>query len=186
MRRSNRAERPSGAITRLQQQLLTLKQQVNPSMRRVASPADPPPVNISLTIQKKVQVTEQFSATTFDVDIPTILAGLPGGLTLFSSVRFARFDVWLQNYQGGPTPTPQLSSLVIHWTPQGLDSAERLTFIDSGTIGARRPAISWVPGQVFRNTWFPVADTNTLFVIDNDSGQEISVTIQATIEARTV
>jgi len=129
--------------------------------RRISSRADPGPVEQTIRVSKTVEFNVSITASTAEtVDVATIMGAVPGGLTFWSRVRINSIKVW-----GAPVfanADPLGVSVQATGTTSGLAPS---AWVDTGTPGAQRSHVAFVPGLQEQSTWHPVASTQGVFTV---------------------
>lgn len=139
---------------------------------RVQPPEEPDQVERTIRVTKKVQFSQVLAGgSSADFSPAEIAAAVPGGLTYWNTLRVERINVWAGAQQDN-TMTVQVPSLGGNNPP--------LTLTDSGTGGARRPAVGFRLGLLERSRFYGVADTTTLVTVS--ASVPTTVVIQATVE----
>lgn len=145
--------------------------------QRVRSTPDPPPLDTSIKVVKRIQISLPYDVTSLgDCTAAVLMAGVPGGLTYWNRVRFERFEIWSNSSSSG---TDTLSVLV---NTQDDWSQPTVSFVDTGTYGNRRASIAFKLGLLDRSRWFSTADTTVLFTAKADTGGQGALVVQATVE----
>jgi hypothetical protein len=135
----------------------------------------PLPVEFTIKVPKRIQILVPIGTSgNKSVDTSTLMAGVPGGLTYWSRVRFERFSVYSDD--GATAPT----LLQVQISPSSSWNQPPVTFTKSGTVGNIRAAIGFRLGLLDRARYFGTADTTELFVINAADGE--TVVVQASIE----
>lgn len=145
--------------------------------QRVEIQMDPPPLDTSIKVVKRIQIRLPYDVSTLGDCTPAILmAGVPGGLTYWNRVRFEKFSIWSNSSSSG---TDTLSVLV---ATQDDWSQPTVSFTDTGTYGARRAGVAFKLGLLDRARWFSTADATVLFTAKSDTGAAGALIVQATVE----
>jgi len=144
---------------------------------RVRSTPEPPPLDSSIRVLKRIQIRLPYDTTTLGDCSPSVLmAGVPGGLTYWNRVRFEKFEVWSNSPASGTDTLSVLISTQDDW------SQPTVSFLDTGTYGERRANIAFKLGLLDRARFFSTADTTVLFTAKSDSSGAGLVVVQATVE----
>jgi len=135
----------------------------------------PTPVEYTIRLPKKIQVFAPITESgNISISPSLLMAGVPGGLTFWSRVRFERFSV----YSGASGEDADLLRIVI--SPQSGWSQPPVSFTKSGTVGNVRAAIGFRLGLLDRGRFFETADVTELFVVQ--SAANSTAVLQASIE----
>jgi hypothetical protein len=136
-------------------------------------PADPPQVERTIKLSKKVQFSQTVSAgASADFSPAEIMSNVPGGLTYWNSFRIEKILIW-----GGADADGTITATVS--AVSGF-SQPPFTLIDSNTAGNRRPAVGFRLGLLDRSRFFGTADDTTLVTVS--SSVATIIVVQATIE----
>lgn len=139
--------------------------------------ADPPPVESSIRVLKRIQITLPYDTTSLgDVSMSVLMAGVPGGLTYWNRARLEKVDIWSNSSSTGTDTLTVLLPGVDEW------SQPPVSFVDTGTYGNRRACVSFKLGLLNRARWLSVADTTVLFTAKADGQASGLLVVQATIE----
>lgn len=140
--------------------------------KRISPPAEPPQIERSIKVTKRIAVItpEGSTDTTLDITPSLLSSGVPGGLTYWNNMRIENLHVWAKDGQD--------VALTVY--PQAAWSQPPLSLVDSGTTGQRRAAVGFKLGLLDRARWFGTADTLVLATIAQSTSS--SFVIHATIE----
>lgn len=145
--------------------------------RRISSRADPGPVEQTIRVSKSVEFNVPLTASDAEtVEVATIMAAVPGGLTFWSRVRVNSVKVW-----GAPAfahADPLGISVQATGTTAGLAPS---AWVDMGTPGAQRAHVAFVPGLQEGSTWHPVASTQGVFTLRSVTGAQ-NVLVQVSVD----
>lgn len=131
--------------------------------------AEPPPAERTIKVMKRIQVLVPAAASTVQVTPSFLSAGVPGGLTFWTSMRVDKLDIW-----GSDTDRISVEVLPISgW------SQPPFVVNDSGSPGNRRCAVGLRLGLLDRARFFNTSDTTSLATVVREEGEII---VQATIE----
>lgn len=146
--------------------------------RRVSSRVDPGPVEQTIRVSKTVEFNVPITASTAEtVEVATIMAAVPGGLTFWSRMRVNSVRVW-----GAPVlaaADAQGISVQATGTTAGLAPS---AWVDVGTPGAQRAHIAFVPGLQEQSTWHPVASTQGVFTLRSVPATAQNVLVQVSVD----
>jgi hypothetical protein len=149
---------------------------------RVGAPAEPRPVERTIRLTKRVQVSYDSSTEgTTNITPALIMQGVPGGTSFWSSVRFEKFEIY------GPASLNlgKEARLEVLIQSQSSYSQPPFSLADAGTSGNRRPCVAFQLGLLDRARFFGVADTTVLAVVgvqDANAYLAGDVIVQATVE----
>lgn len=146
--------------------------------RRISSRADPGPVMSTIRVSKVVEFNVAIDATAPEtVAVSNIMSAVPGGLTFWSRVRINSIKVWGAPAFGSADPLG--ISVQATGTTQGFAPT---TWVDTGTPGAQRAHVAFVPGLQEQSTWHPVASTQGVFTVGSVPATAQRVLVQASVE----
>lgn len=175
MTRNSPNSRPKSA-KRLPKSALTVS---SLAPHRTSSPSEPMPVVPTITVTKWIQVVLPIdsSGTSLIVSPSVLSAGVPGGLTFWSTVRFEQFRVYGDQVLSPEDP----GRLRVSLTPNSGWSQPTFDLEDVGTLGRMRPHVGFMLGLLDRARWFNTADTTNLFQIIFDATSSITVQAKVTL-----
>lgn len=164
-RKANRLS--SRSNTRNHSQMLAVKDM---APREVQISPLPPKVQYSIEVVKVIQIVVPVPASGNESISPSMLsAGIPGGLTYWSRIRFESFRAYAKDVSTGS------SELAITVSPQTDWNQPPFSIIDSGTAGNVRPRLGFKLGLLDRSRWFGTADTTELFVVSGNPDEDIII-----------
>jgi hypothetical protein len=148
---------------------------------RVPIIVDPPSIQDTIRIVKRIQITlSQTTTGAVTLRYSDLMAGVPGGLTYWNSVRVERLDFWsMWNGQASNTIHVTIPTASSWGQPQS-------EWTDSGVPGKRRAHIGIRFGLIERSRFAGTATTDTLCLVSVDGSSTTEapsfVTCQAVIE----
>jgi hypothetical protein len=111
------------------------------------------------------------------VTMGMLMAGVPGGLTYWNSVRLERVDFWSNSSATSGTDTLTVAiSPVTSWNQPAVE------WTDTGVVGQRRAHVGFLPGLLDRARYFNTADNSSICAVGIDTTGEAAVICQAKIE----
>jgi hypothetical protein len=129
-------------------------------------------------------------ATTTSVNLTpsSLIADVPGGSTMWDRLRILHVEIWGSDIPTtGLTESPQIQLELLNLGSSTGIGTENAAFLDTGTIGARRAHVSVRPGSLYEAAWLETSDSTTnVLSISTSSANTESITLQATLELRSV
>jgi len=142
---------------------------------RLRPPQDPPIVQNTVRVSKKIQlfIPAESTPTVTPISASLLATAVPGGLTYWSTMRIERIDAW-----GSGLDDSTIQLMIVS---QPGWSQPNLQLEDVGTPGQQRPRIGVRLGLLDRARWFSTADTTVLCSLQTSSSTA-TIVLQATIE----
>jgi hypothetical protein len=146
------------------------------SPSRISPSNDPREVQTSIRLTKRVQFLVPLDAAGLGtLQLPTIMQGVPGGNTFWSSVRVSTIELW------APADANTTRPLQVTTVLDSSGGMPPLTWMDSGTQGSVRPKVGFKLGLLDQARWFSPAATFTFCTIKS-APVATSLVGQATVE----
>jgi hypothetical protein len=157
---------------------------------RTKGSEDPPDCKTDLSLTQRFQLDAVAVAGVATVTFAAIAARIPGGSAVWDRMRVQHVEVWgpdsvpVSANQYGSSAGMQVTMNTNNGTNFNTDVP---TFTDHGTVGSRRPHVSFVPDMFTRMQWNPSASTDSLLTITSESATYTgSFIVHVTVQVRSV